>query len=199
MRLVSDGSGGGGMTFLTLLSLGLFLFWGTLVFSLKNYEPTLRTYLMSFWEFLTTYIFGNVPLIWLALSISMKKDGNLSIFIEAEGRPGQVLVYISAFLAPVVWSFVSNFKNSTSFWHFTHFVLILLCLLGGIFLFSEYGNQNFYDNPKIDRLALSLYFISLSLWFFSIVYGRALQEKNFSRGGDARDNKLLVKLREKEY
>lgn len=170
----------------------LFVFWAILFIMLRSYRPNFLTYAKSFGEFLVNFFVGNLPFL-ITLTVMYLNNQSFSDFIGKDGRPGQVLLYVCSFLAPVVFTFLINFRSAKLVWHVTYFVLILLCLLVGVLLFLDYGETQFTQNPRLDFIALTLYVVALSLWFFSIVYSRSLDEQNFS--SDSGANGMINQVR----
>ncbi|GAB3337457.1 hypothetical protein ACFO0E_00980 [Chromohalobacter beijerinckii] len=174
-----------------------FLFVAFAVWNLRDYSPTLKTYGLSMAEFLVTYIVGNLPFLILAFDLSLQKESvGLVGFLAEEGRPGEIFIYISAFLAPVIYTFLAWYKDANMVWHSLYFILIFACLMVGLHLFLRYRSLQFFENDFADMVSLSLYVVSLSLWYFSIVYYRSLQEQNFSK---AKSNDVLEKVKREEY
>ena len=179
---------------------GLFVYAAFVAFAVWNlhdYSPTLKTYGLSLAEFLVTYLIGNLPFLILVFDLSLQeKPVSFSGFLAEEGRPGEIFVYISAFLAPVIYTFLAWYKDAKVTWHSFYFILIFACLMIGLHLFLKYRNLQFFENNVADMASFSLYVISLSLWYFSIVYYRSLQEQNFSK---AKVNDVLDKVKKEGY
>jgi hypothetical protein len=183
-----------------MFTLGLILYLLLIIVlasMLRSYNPTWITYGRSLGEFAVVYFVGNIPFLFILIDGSLSaKAITLREFLAEEGRPGEILIYVSAFLAPVIFTFLSWYKSANPTWHTTHFLLILACLMLSLYLFVKYRNLNFFENTKIDQVSLFLYLCSLTLWFFSIVYYRALNEKNFSHKGK---NRILTRMQQEGY
>jgi len=169
----------------------------TLVCMLRSYNPTWGTYGRSLREFSIVYLVGNIPFLFILIDGSLSaKSITIKEFLSEEGRPGEILIYVSAFLAPVIFTFLSWYKSANPTWHTTHFLLIIFCLMLSLYLFVKYRNINFFENSKIDLVSLFLYLCSLTLWFFSIVYYQSLSDKNFTNNNK---NNVLSKMQQEGY
>lgn len=86
---------------------------------------------------------------------------------------GEIFIYVSAIVAPVVWALMAYFKEAHRFFTGLNLMALLIVLPLSAFAFqqskqTEMGNQ-------LDLSSLLMYSVSMILWYSATVYTRFIE------------------------
>jgi len=142
------------------------------------------------------YIISNMP-VWLLMWAFISKSNNsvtwVRVFdnLETVLNAGDIFIYVSAILAPVVWTLVAYFKESHRVLSALYIISLILILPFSAFAFQQARLVQDVNQVVFNNSALFLYVVSLVLWYGATVYARFVE--NYKPG--APQNTVLDRLR----
>lgn len=148
-------------------------------------------------EIVVVYAISNLPvwlLIWAYVSRGNNNDDadiGMSTYLESVLNAGDVFIYVSAILAPVVWTLIAYFRESHRVLIAIYIVCIILILPFSAFAFQQARLVGEMDQEVFNNSAMFIYFVSLVLWYGTTVYARFVENYEPSSPG----NKILKGLR----
>ena len=183
-----------------IIFISLFVFI-LLMFYLVNIGAKASHFIRAFVEAIVIYFISNLPIIflfWAVYSKSIETAGaNNSYMMLVNG--GEVFIYVSAILAPVVWALMAYFKEAHRVLSGLYLLALISILTFSAFSFQQARLVDGLNEGVIDNSALLIYFVSLALWFGALVYNRFIE--TYEGGGDDNDetgkvdNAILRSLR----
>lgn len=168
--------------------------------SSKEVYERYKYYVDSLLECILIFIISNIPFAVLVIS-SIADNKNYSFcwdsirkIIGQNIAIGEVLVYISALIAPVMAVMIKYHRARRHFPMFTmlFFVQTLVVVVAVIF-FMKYKSGPIVNLEFVSSGSFFLYIISLIMWYISIVYEKKLVDnpyKNEKSGAES----ILEKL-----
>lgn len=150
----------------------------------RDFATKYEDYVDPAWEFLTVYIISNVPFIALILMHLAGTKGALANLetiynvIAENVKSGEILIYVSALLAPFVYIMIQYHRARRHFPLYGFFLLMTAgvytyCLL----VFSMYRLDRIKNLSFVSETSVYFYGAALVLWYFSLVFQRKLQKR----------------------
>jgi len=142
------------------------------------------------------YMISNLPvwlLVWAFVSRNQHNDEivGLARYLESVLNAGDIFIYVSAILAPVVWTLVAYFRESHRVLSALYIVSLIIILPFSAFAFQQARLVNEVNQVVFNNSALFLYVVSLVLWYGATVYARFIE--NYEPGSP--HNSVLNGLR----
>lgn len=153
-----------------------------------------------------TYVVTNIPIIYVLVDSALESgEFFLTTFWRERFNYGEVFVYIAAIIGPVLVTLILNqYKlwGETSIKRFRasltyiaiNFCGILCCFLLAILLYHRQSVGAESDVKLSETLALSLYILSLTMWYFSLVYDRIIFNADPGNSATDRARKISESL-----
>ena len=181
----------GSMTIFAILMVALFIFFA---FYLYKIGASTKNFLDATIEILVTYFISNLPMIFLIAGAWLDKSPNKIEVITNNLKNiingGEVFIYISAVLAPVVWILVAYFKDSHRVLTGIYVITLFSIVPFAAFSFQQARLSSHVDPSALNTSAIILYSISLMLWYGAVVYTRFVG----SYSGPTQRNNILKEL-----
>lgn len=137
-------------------------------------------------ETLVVWMISNMPVgfLWWGSLYGNDKD-RLNQLLVGLLNGGEVFIYVSAIVAPVVWALMAYFKESHRVFTGLYFMALLIILPFSAFSFQQARLAGGADQDVINFTALLLYFVSMILWFGATVYTRFVESYEPSLSGNS--------------
>lgn len=137
-------------------------------------------------ETLVVWIISNMPVgfLWWGSLYGNDKDRFDNLLLGLLNG-GEVFIYVSAIVAPVVWALMAYFKESHRVFTGLYVMALLIILPFSAFSFQQARLEGSVNQDVINLSALLLYFVSMILWFGATVYTRFVESYEPSTSGNS--------------
>lgn len=127
-------------------------------------------------ETVVVWVISNMPVgfLWWG-ALYGKEKGQLDEVLLGLFSGGEVFIYVSAIVAPVVWALMAYFKESHRVFTGLYLMALLIILPFSAFSFQQARLGDSANQSILDVSALMLYCVSIILWFGATVYTRFVE------------------------
>lgn len=157
----------------------LFIFFIIFIGYLHRLGAKREHFIRAVIETFVVYIISNLPIISLILVAFLTDKINTMVQIENNIRAiingGEVFIYISAILAPVVWTLIAYFRDSHRALTGIYIFILFIMFPFSAFSFQQARLSETLNQNALDISALLIYGISLVLWFGAVVYTKFIE------------------------
>lgn len=167
----------------------LLLMFGCFIYYLTRLGARGEHFSKAATETIIVYFISNLPIMFLAWaslsSNSTNSSDALVLNIGSLIKGGEVFIYVSAILAPVVWALIAYFKDTHRILAGLYLLALIIILPFSAFSFQQVRLTENLNQGAIDISALLLYCVSLILWFGAVVYTRFIESYERSDSGNS--------------
>jgi hypothetical protein len=163
------------------------------IFPNSDHEWLQSEWIQSLGEFLWIYAISNIP--FLALVIMRAFSTEKASFADSINHalslymiPGELLVYVSTLLAPFVYVMIQYSRARRNVPFFSIFMIATSVIyIYALIAFSMFKNNVLINTNLLSESTPFFYFISLALWYFSLVFARKLSKPEKNMGHNAQN------------
>lgn len=145
-------------------------------------------------EFLVVFLLSNLPFLVLIVIDFLTTLGSDVTFggavnvIRHNWKPGEILIFVSALLAPVSYLMTKYHRANRHMTGFTFLSLVLLLMYVGSSIVFALDRLHSIHNEEVSKnIALGLYATAVVIWYLSLVFQRKLEHPPIQPDGNAAD------------
>lgn len=137
-------------------------------------------------ETVVVWIISNMPVgfLWWGALYGKDKDRLDQVWLELLSG-GEVFIYVSAIVAPVVWALMAYFKESHRVFTGLYLMALLIILPFSAFSFQQARLAESTNQNILDVSAVMLYCVAMILWFGATVYTRFVESYEPATSGNS--------------
>ena len=143
-------------------------------------------------ETIVVWLISNMPigfLLWQALH-SNNSEGWEHVLLKLING-GEIFIYVSAIVAPVVWALMAYFREAHRFFTGLNLIALFIILPLSAFAFQQAKQAASSPQDTLDLSFVLMYCVSMILWYSATVYTRFIESYEPSTSGG---NKVLAGL-----
>lgn len=127
-------------------------------------------------ETVVVWVISNMPIGFLFMAAKYNEDENrFKKLIIGMLNGGEVFIYVSAILAPVVWALIAYFRESHRVLTGLYIMSLIIILPFSAFFFQQARLAGNHNSSMLNISAMLLYFASIILWYGATVYTRFVE------------------------
>lgn len=153
-----------------------------------------NSYTDALTEFVVVFALSNLPFAFFVFSHYLgTPDSRFSAIgaaeiIKTSWKPGEILIFVSALLAPVSYLITKFHRAQRHMPGYTVLSIVLLLMYMASSYIFAYDRLHAIKNEDFSRAsAISLYLVAILIWYIGLVFQRKLENPPIDKRGDTAD------------